>query len=41
MVIEITMVDIIWRVVAVGGVIFCVALNIYERHKIAKWLKDK
>lgn len=38
--IEITMVDIICRIIAVVCVILVVILHFYERHKMDKWLKD-
>lgn len=40
MTIEITMVDIICRIIAGVGVILCIVLYFYERHKITKWLKE-
>lgn len=40
MTIEITMVDIICRIVAGVGVILCVVLYFYERHKTAKWFEE-
>lgn len=40
MTIEITMVDIICRIIAVVSVILCVVLYFYDRHKTAKWVKE-
>lgn len=37
---EMRIVDIIYLGIAVGGVIFCIALHFYDRHKTAKWFKD-
>ena len=40
MTIEITVVDIICRAIAGISIILCIVLYCYERHKIAKWLKE-
>lgn len=40
MTIEISIVDIICRIIAVVCVIFCIALHFYDRHKTAKWFKN-
>ena len=37
---EITLVDIICRFVAGISVILCIILYFYDRHKMAKWLKE-
>ena len=40
MTIEISIVDIICRIVAAISVILCIVLYFYDRHKTAKWFKD-
>lgn len=39
MTIEISIVDIICRIIAAISVILCIVLYFYDRHKMAKWLK--
>lgn len=40
MTIEISIVDIICRIVAAISVILCIVLYFYDRHKTAKWFKE-
>lgn len=40
MTIEISIVDVICRIIAVIGVILCIVLYFYDRYKTAKWFKD-
>lgn len=40
MTIEISIADIICRIIAAIGVILCIILYFYDRHKTAKWFKD-
>ena len=40
MTVEITLTDIICRYVAGISVILCIILYFYDRHKMAKWLKE-
>ena len=40
MTIEITMIDIICRIIATVSVILCLALHFYDQYKTAKWFKE-
>ena len=40
MTIEISIVDVICRIIAVGGVILCIVLYFYDRYKTAKCFKN-